>query len=260
MTIFAAEAPGRWLPSPLSAGPFTGLQGGAVAGLLTAEVESLGAFNNWGMAVSASAWFLRPTPLARLRTRVTVVRTGGRVAIIDNTLWPDDELDPCATVRVTLMRNSAVEVPASKVVQPDLIPPEFCAPTHRVAAHGGPWFMDAMEMRVGENIVWFRMKRLLVANAGPLSQVLGPADWAHGIARPVHNVVADPNPNLTVHLARPPIGEWLGLRSRVSWEPSRGMGVGGAILFDEQGAIGCVSMAVALKELRKTPQSRLETP
>ena len=55
-------APNCWQPSVLAAGPFAGLQGGAVASLLTAEVEALAEERKWGTAVSATAWLLRPTP------------------------------------------------------------------------------------------------------------------------------------------------------------------------------------------------------
>ena len=46
-----------------------------------------------------------------LRTGLSVVTEGGRVSVIDNTLWPAGEDQPCATVRVTLSRERAVEVP-----------------------------------------------------------------------------------------------------------------------------------------------------
>ncbi|WP_204334125.1 hypothetical protein, partial [Klebsiella pneumoniae] len=61
--------------------------------------------------------------------------------------------------------------------------------------------MDAMDARIGQGVAWFHQHTpiLNTAAAGTLSSVLGAADWAHGIARPLHNVVADPNPNLTVH-------------------------------------------------------------
>ena len=59
MAIFEPLAvPNRWQPSALAAGPFAGLQGGAVASLLTAEVEALAEERKWGTAVSATAWFL----------------------------------------------------------------------------------------------------------------------------------------------------------------------------------------------------------
>ena len=95
MAIFEPlNAPNRWKPTALAAGPFAGLQGGAVASLLTAEVEALAGPRNWGTAISASAWFLRPTPMTELRTELSVVSEGGRVSVIDNTLWPANEKRP----------------------------------------------------------------------------------------------------------------------------------------------------------------------
>src|SRR5687768_4563364 len=112
MAIFQPGlAPGLWRPDSLARGPFAGLQGGAVAGLLTGGIEALAAGLGWGQAVSVSAWFLRPTPLAPLRTQVTPLRVGGRLSVIDNTLWADGEAEPCATARVTLAQPRAVEVP-----------------------------------------------------------------------------------------------------------------------------------------------------
>jgi hypothetical protein len=181
-------------PRRLAAGLFTGLQGGAVAILLTAEVEALAGRRQRGTAIASSAWFLRPTPMRDLRTGLSVVADGGRVSVIDNTLWPDGEEQPCATVRVTLSRERR------------------------------PWFMEAMEARQGDGVAWFRMNQAIIDGAGslskgPLSSVLGPADWTHGIARPFRDVVADPNPNPTVQLFRQPAGEWVGVRAQARWRP-----------------------------------------
>jgi hypothetical protein len=239
-------APHRWQPSPLAAGPFAGLQGGAVAGLLTAEIEALSTERKWGTAVSATAWFLRPVPMANLRTQLTVLSEGGRVCVVDNTLWPDDEAQPCATVRVTLSRERAVEVPglAEEELEPS-DPAQFPARSVK-AAHGRPWFMDAMEARAGDGVAWFRLHHPVIDGAGPLSRVLGPADWTHGISRPFQNVVADPNPNLTVQLFRKPLGEWLGIRAQTRWRPAAGLGIGSGTLLDVRGEIGRVSMSVVL--------------
>jgi hypothetical protein len=154
-----------------------------------------------------------------LRTELSVLTEGGRVSVIDNTLWPANEDQPCATVRVTLSRERAVEVPgligpAGETADPTRFPGRT-----RRAAHGRPWFMDAMEAREGDGVAWFRMNHAIIDGAGslskvPLSSVLGPADWTHGIARPFRDVVADPNPNLTVQLFRQPEGEWVGIRAR----------------------------------------------
>ena len=106
--------------------------------------------------------------------------------------------------------------------------------------------MDAMEARIGDGIAWFRMRHRIIDGQGPLASVLGPADWTHGIGRPVHNVVADPNPNLTVQLFRQPRGEWVGVRAEARWSPSAGLGVGSGALLDVHGEIGRVSMSVVL--------------
>lgn len=247
MPIFEAlAAPCHWRPSPLAAGPFAGLQGGAVASLLTAEVEALAGSRNWGTAISSAAWFLRPTPMADLRTEIRVVSEGGRVSVVDNALWPAAEQEPCATVRVTLSRERAIEVPGFvEAGRATADPTRYPARTIRIVK-GRQWFMDAMEARLGDGVAWFRMSHEIIAGAGPLSSVLGPADWTHGIARPVQNVVADPNPNLTVQLFRRPVGEWIGVRAEARWMPSSGFGAGGGTLLDAEGEIGRVSMSVVL--------------
>ncbi len=106
--------------------------------------------------------------------------------------------------------------------------------------------MDAMEARVGDDVAWFRLNHRIIDGAGPLSSVLGPADWTHGIARPYQNVVADPNPNLTVQLFRQPLGEWVGIRAQTRWQPATGVGIGSGTLLDVHGEIGRVSMSVVL--------------
>ena len=174
----------------------------------------------------------------------------GRVSVVDNTLWPADEDQPCATVRVTLARERGgrnLRLCRRRRATPP-IPLRFPVRT-RQAAHGKPWFMDAMEAREGDGVAWFRLHHAVIDGAGslPLSSVLGPADWTHGIARPFQNVVADPNPNLTVQLFRPPSGPWVGVRAanevaarRRGWVPAA------ACCSTSHGEIGRVSMSVIL--------------
>ena len=130
-----------WRPSALAAGPFSGLQGGAVASLLTAEVEAQADQRKWGTAIAAAASFLRPTPMADLRTQLTIVTEGGRVSVVDNTLWSVNEDQPCATVRATLSRERAVEVPGFTDPRGDAVDPTRFPLRTRRAAHGSwtPW-------------------------------------------------------------------------------------------------------------------------
>jgi hypothetical protein len=245
----ALHSPNHWRPSPLAAGPFAGLQGGAVASLLTAEIEALAEKRNWGTAISSAAWFLRPTPMTDLRSEIRVASEGGRVSVIDNTLRTANEDAPCATVRVTLSRERAIEVPGFVETGRAAIDPTQYPSRKPQLVTGRKWFMDAMEARLGDGVAWFRMNEEVIAGAGPLSSILGPADWTHGIARPVQNAVADPNPNLTVQLFRQPRGKWTGVRAETRWMPSAGLGVGGGTLSDVEGEIGRVSMSVVLVPL-----------
>lgn len=243
MAIFnPGPTPGSWVP--LARGPFAGLQGGAVAGLLTGEVEALAASRSWGEAVSLSAWFLKPVPMAPLRSKISVLREGARLAVVDNSLWAEGEDEPCATARITLSQPR----PLTGLAPPaDLALDPLAAPiTLRQAAHGQPWFWHAMEARLGERLAWFRLHDSVVAGAGPMAQLLGPADWAHGITRDRPDDVAIPNPNLTVHLTRPPRGDWIGVEPQTHWRPERGAGLGGGLIYDPFGVIGMVSMAVVM--------------
>jgi len=261
MPIFDKDAsPGFWRPSPLAAGPFSGLQGGAIAGLLTAEVETLAAVRSWGIAISVSVAFLKPTPMARLRTEISALREGGRVSFVDNTLFADNDTEPCATARVTLINERRVDAPPLAGARTDAADPTRY-PERKVASfHGRPWMMDAMEARAGDGIAWFRQTEPMIAGAPArtLSSIVGPADWAHGIARPLQNVLADPNPNLTVHLLRPREGDWVGIRAHATWETQRGLGLGGGTVLDVHGEIGSVSMAVALLPFPKPAAVRTD--
>ena len=80
---------------------------------------------------------------------------------------------------------------------------------------------------------------------------LGPADRTHGIARPFRDVVADPNPNLTVQLFRQPAGDG----SAFAPGPGGGrLGVGSGVLLDINGEIGWVSMSVILVPFPGSPK------
>lgn len=247
MAIFVAgDGIGKWQPGLLAQGPFSGLQGGAVAGLLVGEIEALAADNSWGEALSATAWFLRPTPLVPLRTEVRIIQKGRRLSVVDNTLWAEGTEVPCATVRVTLVQPHPIDIPSLAQVQESPTDPDSYPRVHRPAPHGGPWFMEAMEARQGDGVWWFKLRDEVVVGAGPLARIMGPADWAHGLTRPVSLGIADPNPNLTVQLLRPPEGEWVGVEPQTRWRPEHGSGMGGGLLRDAGGVIGMVSMSVAL--------------
>ncbi|MDA0350811.1 MAG: thioesterase family protein [Chloroflexi bacterium] len=242
--VFEQRSDGAWVPSEYARGPFAGLQDGAVAGLLVAELEREAERSDLGTALSASIQFLRPAPLAPLRTAFQSLRTGRRVSTLRNELRHEDALLAVATVTFAHASETA------EVSVPDHLthdPARFGAAPERANPHeGGPWFMDTFDVRSGaEGIRWFGITRPLVTPAMPLAKVLGPADWAHGIGRPLQPKLADPNLDLNVQLTRQPDGGWIGVRAEARWTRS-GVGRGGGTLFDRHGEIGAVSMGVVL--------------
>lgn len=241
----------QWIPTAMAIGPFGGLLGGGVAGLLTAEVEALAAQRDLGVAVGAAIWFLKPMSLVPLHTRISVVRSGGRISVVDNTMWLDGEDEPCATARVTLTRHREMQVPGYQ--PPVRTSPLAIAdlPARKMPALRTPSYADAIEARLDGGTAWFRLKEQIIAGAGPLAQVLVPADFAHGIGRPVQNVVADPNLTVAVNLLAPPRGEWIGVEPSVLWQPAAGLGIGNGRLHDAYGVIGHVTMDVVLQPFPK---------
>lgn len=247
--LFDKTAAGTWLPDPMVRGPFEGMQGGAVAALMCAEIEAAAAAEAWGFVASFTAHFLKPVPLEALTVGIEPLRRGKRVNIIDAHLVASKGL--CAIGRATLIAealNEKTPIPPSERSDPSELPLRT-----RKAPHGRLWLMDAMEVRgVEHGPSWFRLTRPVARNCGPMSAVLPAADWAHGIWPPLGadrpGLAAIPNPDVTVHLFRAPVGEWIGIDSASAWS-AQGVGTGWAALRDIEGLIGRVAMSVAVSML-----------
>lgn len=236
-----------WIPSDYARGP-RGLQGGAVSALMAAEVEALAAEQDLGAAVSITAWFLRPTPHKPLRGAPRITARAGRASVFDNALTPEGEDTPCALARVTVIRPRPIDAPPFETHVVDTAFDPAAHPLRPIPrGFGDPWFMDVTEVRYGgDGRFWFKPLMEIASGGGPLSRVVGPADWSHGLVRPLPNTFIDPNVTLTVELYRPPRGDWIGLEPQARWDRDQGTGAGRAVLKDVHGDLGSVSMAVAL--------------
>ena len=254
--IFEALGDGTWRAAPHAAGPFAGVQGGAVAGLMAQAIEA--AAPPGFHPLSFRADFLRPTPLGEtLRVAVAPVQAGRRIALFDATIAAGGRI----TARCTLTLASEVPVPAlpedhlteAAPPAPDLSGSGLAALPRRgaPAPHGGPWLMDALDIRLApDGSAWFRwLAPLLPGGHSPLLAALAPADFAHGLARPgapgPSPVPGFPNSDLSVQLDRLPRGDWIGVRPRIRWRRT-GLGIGYGDLCDLDGAFGRVAMGVVL--------------
>lgn len=193
---------------------------------------------------------LRPVPLAPIQLRTQVVRDGRRVQLLETIGTADDgaELLRCRALR---QRTAEVDVPASAQADPSTpaAHPEDVDRATDTFARFGVGFWTAVDVRPyagealgapGPGAAWFRLTVPVTAGleTTPVVRVAAAADYGNGIAPPLdireHLFV---NPDLTVHLHREPVDEWVALESR-SVAQRDGTGLTTSTLLDRQGRIG----------------------
>lgn len=193
---------------------------------------------------------LRPVPIARLRVEAEVVRPGRRVDMVEATL-SGDAGEPLVRARAWRMLRREVELPqgfapdvADLPAPPESTPvaSEFFPTGYDVGYHTAMEyrFVTGSFIEVGPATTWMRMRVPVVAGEEPtpLQRVLAAADSGNGISSALdYREFVFINVDLTVHLHRPPAGEWVCLDSVTVPEPS-GVGMTDTKLWDEGGPIG----------------------
>jgi hypothetical protein len=237
----------HYLGTALARGPWDpgAAHGGPVAALIGREVERHDPDPDLA-TVRLTIELLRPVPLARLRLEVTTLRPGRRVRIIGVSVVHDGtEVARAVALRV---RRAAEDAPRSRPMAPSpFVPPESAAPASGLVP-GRVGITSGVELRTaagsalepGPATYWFRVHRPLVdyEPISPLTRALIAADFGNGISSVVsidsHVFI---NPDLTVHLHRLPVGEWIA-NDAVTWLEPGGAAVADATLCDLDGPIG----------------------
>jgi acyl-coenzyme A thioesterase PaaI-like protein len=240
-------------PSEQARGPWDprALHGGAPAALITAAFERLqpGAelrFARLGFE------FLRPIPLAPLTLTTRIVRPGRRVQELAGELHADlgsgthELICRASGLRV---QEIPADVPASEPAGEAMSPPDAGKPV-RFALNDSDeagFAASAMEMRwlddpraLGPGRVWMRLRHPLLPGQAltPLARLAATADFGNGVsaALPFDRFLFI-NADLTIHLQRPPRGEWIGLDARTLL-PTGGTGLAESVLHDVHGPVG----------------------
>jgi hypothetical protein len=107
-------------------------------------------------------------------------------------------------------------------------------------------FLGGTDYGLGPALAWFRFKRPLVDDEwpSPLARVVGAADFGNGVSRVVDfDSYLFVNTDLTVHLHREPVGEWVLLDARTRLE-AHGAGLARSILSDERGQLGLAAQSL----------------
>jgi hypothetical protein len=256
--IFRRE--GDWfVPTGHSRGPWDpGAQhGGAPAALLAEAVREP------GMHVARLTYdFTGPVGVGRpLRIETRLVRPGGRLQLVEADLLGEDG---GAVVRLRAVRLRRGEVGGLDAqADADAVPgggPDAAHPGEFPfeAGEADGFHRTAMEIRfaggtsygIGPALAWFRFARPLVGGDEPsaLALVAAAADFGNGVSRVLeferHLFV---NTDLTIHLRREPVGEWVMLDARTRVEPS-GVGLAASTLYDERGPIGLSAQSLYVAE------------
>jgi acyl-coenzyme A thioesterase PaaI-like protein len=239
----------RFVPTELARGPWDpgALHGGAPAALLAHACEQ----HDPGPAAflaRLTVELMRPVPLAPLSLVVRTMRPGRKVQWIEASLHDEKDHE---VAHATALRLRSDDVDTSGSVHPAVDPPpghdEAGAPLFPFGSGAiGYWTANEVVLvrgnwlEPGPGIAWLRLRCPVVAgeDTSPFMRVAAAADFGSGIGSPVRTTKAVAiNPELSIHLHRHPIGEWICLESG-GWAQPHGIGMADTLLHDERGTIG----------------------
>jgi len=256
----------RYVPTPLARGPWSpkALHGGA-PGALFATVCEMHDPGPAAFVARLTIELMRPVPLAPLELRVRTIRPGRKVQWIEALLLDEREHE---VARATVLRVRSDDVDTSGAVHPDVEDPPGpdSVPSQKFPfGEGAVGFWNVHDVRLargswmqpGPGTAWFRLKCPVIAGEpiAPIARVAAAADFGSGVSNPVRLTNANAiNPELTVHVHRHPVGEWVCLDSG-AWAQPHGVGMAESRLFDERGVIGRGVQTLLVEKAANLPMS-----
>jgi hypothetical protein len=250
----------RFVPTDFARGPWSpdALHGGPVAALIGRAVETCPSDEPMHVA-RLTVELLRPVPVVPLAVTTTVVRPGRKVQLIDvRVASPDQDLAWGRALRIRrLADGSEATAGLADVTTTGPVPGrDSGAPPGPDAGHHSPepvggytaFHSAGAELRfvVGEfgrrgpSTVWVRLAVPVVPGEEPssLERVAGAADFGNGISSlfDFQNYLFI-NPDLSVFMNRPAVGEWICLDARTTLG-TPGVGLARCTLWDVEGPLG----------------------
>ena len=260
---FFAPDGDRYAPTELTRGPWDpdSQHAGPPAALLAREVARLDGGSDRRLG-RITYDILRPVPIAPLTVTANVVRPGRAVELIEASLA--DQEGELIRARAWRLREGQVEIPEGLSSEdgpgvlgtsPSTLRPGFSPPGPGEARPGtfpdtgkDVGYHTAMEYRFanggfeqpGPAVAWMRMRVPLVEGEDPtpLERVLVAADSGNGVSATLDwSRFRFVNVDLSVHLHRPLVGEWVCLDA-ITIPERTGIGIADTALYDEVGPLG----------------------
>ncbi len=249
-----------WLPTRASRGPWNprSLHGGAVASLLARELENLAAPVPMRLA-RLTVELLRPVPAEPLQLSAEILRDGAKIGVLEATLTRAGDGVVVARARALRIRTAEVvfgdpvieqvpDLPDSDTELEDRSPREG-----RIEAFHNTGvrhrFARGMFGEIGPAFDWICLALPVVPGEEPTGwqRAAAAADFGNGVSSLVDfdGSTLFINADLTIHLWREPVGEWVGMDS-VTYASGTGIGASDSAMWDRSGRIGRTNQSLLL--------------
>ena len=245
-----------YVPTGLTRGPWDpgAMNGGAAAALVARAAER---HDDEGAPVLPDQLLarmtidlVRPAPLTPLAVRTTTVRPGRKIQLIEVLVEADDRV----VTRALVLRMPA----GRRELEPARVDPPP-GPEEAEGYGGGRsndhemFHADAVEMRArrseagGAATIWIRMRVPVVAGEEPSPAVRAAvtSDFGSGMSGAAPSGYRSINTDISLHLFREPVGEWL-CYDAVS-HLGTGVALAGGELHDSTGLAGHVTQTVLVE-------------
>ena len=231
---------GPWSPDAQHGGPPAALLARAVEGLADPARARIGRF---------TMELLGPVPVGPVEVTASVLRPGRSVQLLGAELYDVARGRVAASARAWLFPRSAGPGGA-----PGPLPHTPADGAHRPSPagwHGG--YLDAIEWRwisgglgvPGRAVVWMRAPELVEGEAtAPVPRLLACVDSASGASATLDvREWGFLNTELTVHVLREPVGDWVCLDAETTLGDGS-VGVATAAVYDEEGLVARSAQAL----------------
>ncbi|MDY6944124.1 MAG: thioesterase family protein [Pseudomonadota bacterium] len=232
---------------PCSAGPWDpGLQhGGAPAALIAWAVERMPMRESM-QVVRMTFDLLRPIPVAPLEITIDVTREGRKIQVCNVTLLHEGVA--CVRATVLKVRRAEMEIPEHIIDEQVILPGPEQGQESRIRFSSYEQFATGVALRsvrgsfgeLGPCAAWFHANRPIIADEpiSPLMRAAMTGDFCNGVSAVLNfDDWTFINADLTISLARMPVGEWILLDAQ-TWIGDHGAGLAFAKLGDERGYFG----------------------